>query len=131
MLINSKTAIPFDTINVLNGNITFVINTSSITLQPGIYLIEYNVTTQASATATTPPTVGLKISGVESIPSRTGGSNLTNIETLSGGAIINIIVVSILELINANGVAGPFNIINSIGLSNVVPSANIRITQLN
>ncbi|MGQ7116066.1 hypothetical protein ACUOFC_65855, partial [Escherichia sp. TWPC-MK] len=68
--------------------------------------IEYNVETLTVTGQINPPTVGLRINGVEdtiSIQSRAGAPSITEIELLSGGAIIEIATSSTLELINANG----------------------------
>ncbi|MDQ0418022.1 hypothetical protein J2Z48_002211 [Croceifilum oryzae] len=135
--INSKEAIPFDTLIILQGaDISFFPPSSSIGLQAGIYLVEYNATTEGFSvsepiSSTTPPTVGLRLGGVEIVPSRSGSSALADIVTLSGGAIISVDDISDLELINTNtGVGGLFGLINSIGSGNTVPAANIRIVKL-
>ncbi|SFX00523.1 Collagen triple helix repeat-containing protein [Thermoactinomyces sp. DSM 45891] len=135
--VESKEAITFDTSLVLQGpDISFFPPSSSIGLQPGIYLVEYNATTEGFSVTepiptTTPPTLGLRLGGNEIVLSRAGSSALADIVTLSGGAIITVDDTSDLELINANtGVGGIFGLINSIGSGNTVPSANIRIVKL-
>ncbi|SDZ10970.1 hypothetical protein [Thermoactinomyces sp. DSM 45892] len=135
--VNSKEAILFDTSIVLQGaDISFIPPSSTIGLQAGLYLIEYNATTEGFSVtepipSTTPPTVGLRLGGNEIVFSRAGSSSLTDIITLSGGAIIEVDDIADLELINANtGAGGIFGLINSIGNGNTVPAANIRILKL-